>query len=61
MRIMWHVKYDLYMEKWCAYDENLYYVAGYKTHAEAMAYADCQARTVGVTLPKAVGCLSLNS
>lgn len=51
---MWHVKYNPRMGEWRVYDENWYYVAGYKTHVEAMAYADSQARTVCVTLPKVV-------
>lgn len=52
MSIMWHVKYNPRMGEWRVYDENWYYVAGYKTHAEALAYADHQARTVTLVLPR---------
>lgn len=52
MSIMWHVKYNPRMGEWRVYDENWYYVAGYKTHAEALAYADQQARTVTLVLPR---------
>lgn len=51
MSIMWHVKYNPRRGEWRVYDENWYYVAGYKTHAEALAYADQQARTVTLVLP----------
>lgn len=51
MSIMWHVKYNPRMHEWRVYDENWYYVAGYETHAEALAYADQQARTVTLVLP----------
>ena len=39
-------------EPWCAWDGEHLYSAQFRTHAEALAYADRQARTREVVLPR---------
>ena len=50
---------DAFGLRWCVYSPSGLYWGNYKNHAEALARADRQARTIEVTLPRGVSRVGL--